>query len=67
LSPSKQQAIDIKPTVKMVANGAKNIQGPRNGVLPLSSKSNDSMVSYISFGSKLNERSPWVDSVIGKD
>ena len=67
LNQSKQQAIERKPTVKMVAPGATNIQGPRQRVLPLSSKSNDSMASDISFGSKLNERSSWVDSVIGEE
>jgi hypothetical protein len=67
LNPSKQQAIEIKPAVKMVAAGATNIQGPRQRVLPLSSKCKDNMESNISFGSKLNDRSSWDDSAIGEE
>jgi hypothetical protein len=60
LTPSKQQAIAIKPAVKMVAAGATNLHGPRQQVLPLSSKSSDSMdniESDFSFRTKQNVRS----------
>jgi hypothetical protein len=58
LTPSMQQAIAIKPAMKKVAVGARNLHGPPQQVLPLSSKSNDNMnnIEYdISAGTKLKQ------------
>jgi hypothetical protein len=55
LTPSKQQAIAVKPAVKKVPAGATNLHGPWQQVLPLSNKSNDYMNnihSDISVGTK---------------
>jgi hypothetical protein len=50
--------------VKKVAASGTNLHGPRQQVLPLSSKSNDNIdniESGISVGTKLNQRSSWSD------
>jgi hypothetical protein len=56
--------------VKKVAAVATSFHGPRQQVLPLSSKSNDNMdniESDISIGNKLNQSSSCNDSIIGEE
>jgi hypothetical protein len=68
LTPSKQQAIAIKPAVKKVAAGATNLHAPHQQVLPLSSKSSDSMdniESDFSIHTKQNVRSSWITVIVG--
>jgi hypothetical protein len=70
LTPSKQQAIAVKPALKKVPAGATNLHGPWQQVLPLSNKSNDYMnniQSDISVGTKPNQRSSWSDSIISEE